>query len=119
MVNVLGAYIVLLAAASHGQSKPQCSVGRYGPSCQYQCHCARSAPCHKHDGSCRSGCEKGWFGPACQYESIGYKKMEESTMDWLMDQNDKTCKKESESPVYLALNTSIPLKWTRIVVSRP
>ncbi|KAK3786162.1 hypothetical protein RRG08_038354 [Elysia crispata] len=67
MVNVLGAYIFLLAAASHGQSKPQCSVGWYGPNCQYQCHCAGSAPCDKHDGSCRSGCEKGWFGPACQY----------------------------------------------------
>ena len=52
-------------------------------------------------------------------EPIGYRNVGEFTLDWLMDQNDKTCNKESEPPVYLALNASIPLKWTRIVVSTP
>ncbi|KAK3801336.1 hypothetical protein RRG08_049102 [Elysia crispata] len=68
IVKVLGGYLLFLAVATHGQSKSQCSVGWYGPNCKYQCHCAGSAPCDKHDGSCSSGCHQDWFGPACQYE---------------------------------------------------
>ncbi|KAK3776776.1 hypothetical protein RRG08_056425 [Elysia crispata] len=44
--------------------------GWFGPNCQYQCHCAGSAPCDKHDGSCSSGCHQDWFGPACQYAHL-------------------------------------------------
>ncbi|KAK3731621.1 hypothetical protein RRG08_058030 [Elysia crispata] len=114
MVNVLGAYLLLLAVASHVQSK--C---RYGPSCQYQCHCAGSAPCNEHDGSCSSGCEQGWFGAACQYGSIGFTVLENSALDWLTDQNDTTCNDDKETPVYLTLKKPIPLGWSRIVVSSP
>ncbi|KAK3781802.1 hypothetical protein RRG08_026984 [Elysia crispata] len=119
MVNVLGAYLLLLAVASHVQSKSQCHVGRYGPSCQYQCHCAGSAPCDRHDGSCSSGCEKGWFGAACQYGSIGFTVLENSALDWLTDQNDTTCNDVKETPVFLTLKKPISLGWSRIVVSSP
>ncbi|KAK3775750.1 hypothetical protein RRG08_065509 [Elysia crispata] len=97
----------------------QCSVGWYGPTCQYQCHCAGSAPCYKHDGSCSSGCEIGWFGSACQYESIGFTVLGNSKLDWLTDQNDTTCNDDKETPVYLALKPPIPLGWSRIVVDSP
>ncbi|KAK3739298.1 hypothetical protein RRG08_016698, partial [Elysia crispata] len=97
----------------------QCSVGRYGPDCQYQCHCAGSDPCDKDNGSCSSGCHQDWFGPACQYESIGFKVLENSALDWLTDQNDTTCNDDKETPVYLTLKSPIPLGWSRIVVSSP
>ncbi|KAK3742360.1 hypothetical protein RRG08_057946 [Elysia crispata] len=119
MVNVLGVCLLLLAAASHGQSTSHCSVGWFGPNCQYQCHCAGSAPCDKVDGSCSSGCHLGWFGPACQYEFIGFTVLGNSALDWLTDQNDTTCNTDQETPVYFKLKTPIPLKWIRIVVSRP
>ena len=44
-----------------------CTNGWFGPNCQYQCHCAESGTCDKHDGFCSSGCHQDWFGPACQY----------------------------------------------------
>ncbi|GFR67787.1 hypothetical protein ElyMa_000259000 [Elysia marginata] len=46
--------------------------GWFGTNCQYQCHCADSAPCDKVDGSCSSGCHSDWFGPACQYGKTEY-----------------------------------------------
>ncbi|KAK3796205.1 hypothetical protein RRG08_000323 [Elysia crispata] len=49
---------------------PCISDGWFGPDCQYECHCARSAPCDKVDGSCSSGCHQDWFGPACQYVNL-------------------------------------------------
>ncbi|KAK3735020.1 hypothetical protein RRG08_051775 [Elysia crispata] len=114
MVNVLGAYLLLLAVPLHGQYKRW-----YGPTCQYQCHCAGSAPCKKNDGSCSSGCQIGWFGSACQYESIGFTVLGNSTLDWLTDQNDTTCNNDKETTVYLALKEPIPLGWSRIVVNSP
>ncbi|KAK3790223.1 hypothetical protein RRG08_051507 [Elysia crispata] len=91
----------------------------YGPSCKYQCHCAGSASCDEHDGSCSSGCEQGWFGAACQYGSIGFTVLENSTLDWLTDQDDTTCNDNKETHFYLTLKTPVPLKWSRIVVNSP
>ncbi|KAK3757808.1 hypothetical protein RRG08_036697 [Elysia crispata] len=95
------------------------SISWYGPNCKYQCHCAGSAPCDRHDGSCSSGCEQGWFGAACQYGSIGFTLLGKSTQDWLTDQNDTTCNDDEETPVFLTLKSPIPLKWSRVVVSSP
>ncbi|KAK3756438.1 hypothetical protein RRG08_029107, partial [Elysia crispata] len=86
--------------------------GWFGLNCQYQCHCAGSAPCDKHDGSCSSGCHQDWFGPACQYDRMSY-----SGPGWLTDSDDTTCNTGNTQPVTVILDTPIPLKWVRVVVS--
>ncbi|KAK3762635.1 hypothetical protein RRG08_006857 [Elysia crispata] len=67
--RVITVLVVTLAVISLYACTAQtpCTNGWFGPNCQYQCHCAGSAPCDKHDGSCSSGCHQDWFGPACQY----------------------------------------------------
>ncbi|XP_060083634.1 receptor-type tyrosine-protein phosphatase kappa-like [Ylistrum balloti] len=48
--------------------KEACEVGRYGPNCLYECHCADiTSDCNQKTGKCTSGCHPGWIGePGCQ-----------------------------------------------------
>ncbi|RUS92205.1 hypothetical protein EGW08_000058 [Elysia chlorotica] len=65
------AALAALAPNSGCRAQTDCTTnGWFGPDCQYQCHCAGSAPCDKVDGSCSSGCHNDWFGPACQYRNL-------------------------------------------------
>ncbi|KAK3773746.1 hypothetical protein RRG08_056565 [Elysia crispata] len=90
--------------------------GWFGPDCQYQCHCARSAPCDKHDGSCSSGCHQDWFGPACQYARMGFTVNGHFNSRWLTDNKDTTCNRDHLWSVTVTLDTPIPLIWLRVVV---
>ncbi|KAK3742964.1 hypothetical protein RRG08_005397, partial [Elysia crispata] len=97
---------------------PCTTDGWFGPDCQYQCHCAGSAPCDKHDGSCSSGCHQDWFGPACQYASMAFKSYDRYLNDltWLTDRNDTTCNERKLWTVYISPVTSIPISWVRVVL---
>ncbi|KAK3759692.1 hypothetical protein RRG08_051465 [Elysia crispata] len=112
--NSITALVVIATLALHSgcQAQTPCTTnGWFGPNCQYQCHCAGSAPCDKHDGSCSSGCHQDWFGPACQYGRLGY-----SGPGWLTDSDDTTCNTGNTQPVTVTLDTAIPLTWVRVVV---
>ncbi|KAK3776988.1 hypothetical protein RRG08_059706 [Elysia crispata] len=77
------------------QAQTPCpTYGWFGPNCQYQCHCAGSAPCDKHD--------YGWVLPS----------LETST-----DNKDTACSRENLGSVTVTLHTPIPLTWLRVVVS--
>ncbi|KAK3782901.1 hypothetical protein RRG08_057956, partial [Elysia crispata] len=109
-----------LAAFSLSVSAGQTSCttnGWFGPNCQYQCHCARSAPCDKHDGSCSSGCHRDWFGPACQYARMGFTVNGNFNSSWLTDNKDTTCNRGTLRSVTVTLDTPIPLTWLRVVIS--
>ncbi|KAK3797410.1 hypothetical protein RRG08_055606, partial [Elysia crispata] len=93
-----------------------CYHGWFGPDCQYQCHCAGSAPCDKHDGSCSSGCHQDWFGPACQYARMGFTVNGTFSSSWLTDNKDNL-NRENLRSVTVTLDTPIPLTWLRVVVS--
>ncbi|KAK3767459.1 hypothetical protein RRG08_032134 [Elysia crispata] len=62
-------FVTLTVGSLHGLTAqtPCITDGWFGSSYQYQCHCAGSAPCDTHDGTCSSGCHQDWFEPACQY----------------------------------------------------
>ncbi|KAK3792546.1 hypothetical protein RRG08_011997 [Elysia crispata] len=92
----------------------RCRYGWFGLNCQYQCHCAGSAPCDKHDGSCSSGCHQDWFGPACQYSSVRGTAL--SGEGWLLDNDDTTCNTRMSRSVKVTLDTPIPLTWVRVVL---
>ncbi|KAK3772218.1 hypothetical protein RRG08_064667, partial [Elysia crispata] len=96
---------------------PCTNDGWFGPNCQYQCHCAGSAPCDKHDGSCSSGCHQDWFGPACQYARMSFTTS--GGESWLTDSDDTTCNTGNNQSVTVTLDTAIPLTWVRVVVSEP
>ncbi|KAK3760472.1 hypothetical protein RRG08_049104, partial [Elysia crispata] len=87
------------------QAQIPCTDGWFGPDCQYQCHCAGSAPCDKHDGSCSSGCHQDWFGPACQYARMNFTTS--GGESWLTDNDDTTCNTENTQSVSVTLDTSI------------
>ncbi|KAK3801329.1 hypothetical protein RRG08_049095 [Elysia crispata] len=96
------------------QAQIPCTDGWFGPDCQYQCHCARSAACDKHDGSCSSGCHQDWFRPACQYARMSFTPS--GGESWLTDNDDTTCNTGNTQSVSVTLDTSIPLTWVRVVV---
>ncbi|KAK3787777.1 hypothetical protein RRG08_010726 [Elysia crispata] len=96
-------------------AQTSCTNGWFGPDCQYQCHCARSAQCDKHDGSCSSGCHQDWFGPACQYARMGFTVNGHFNSSWLTDNKDTTCNRENLRSVTVTLDTPIPLTWLRVV----
>ncbi|KAK3715488.1 hypothetical protein RRG08_051461 [Elysia crispata] len=112
--NSITALVVIATLVLHGgcQAQTPCTDGWFGPNCQYQCHCAGSAPCDKHDGSCSSGCHQDWFGPACQYDRMRY-----SGPGWLTDSDDTTCNTGNTQSVTVTLDTAIPLTWVRVVVT--
>ncbi|KAK3757298.1 hypothetical protein RRG08_065093, partial [Elysia crispata] len=93
--------VIAFSLTIYGDQTSCTTDGWFGPDCQYQCHCAGSAPCDKHDGSCSSGCHQDWFGPACQYGgSIPF------SLNIL-----------NLRSVTVTLDTPIPLTWLRVVVS--
>ncbi|KAK3783666.1 hypothetical protein RRG08_059854 [Elysia crispata] len=97
-------------------ARTQCEDGWFGPDCQYQCHCAGSAPCNKHDGSCSSGCHQDWFGPACQYASVAFNvTFRQKNVSWLADKDDMTC--NNGKTIRLRIKTQVPihLSWIRAV----
>ncbi|KAK3785975.1 hypothetical protein RRG08_064111 [Elysia crispata] len=96
---------------------PCTSDGWFGANCEYQCHCAGSAPCDKHDGSCSSGCHQDWFGPACQYARMGFTVNGNFNSGWLTDNKDTTCNRGTLRSVTVTLDTPIPLTWLRVVIS--
>ncbi|KAK3756691.1 hypothetical protein RRG08_057955, partial [Elysia crispata] len=112
-------------AAVNQTGQTHCTTdGWFGPDCQYQCHCAGSAPCDKHDGSCSSGCHRAWFGPACQYDvdtstlaRMGFTVNGNFNPRWLTDNKDTTCNRGTLRSVTVTLDTPIPLTWLRVVVS--
>ncbi|KAK3748456.1 hypothetical protein RRG08_025541 [Elysia crispata] len=97
-----------------------CLYGWFGPNCQYLCHCAGSAPCDKHDGSCSSGCHQDWFGPACQYgETLTGSSVRGTALSgegWPLDNDDTTCNTRMSRSVTVTLDTPIPLTWVRVVL---
>ncbi|KAK3739089.1 hypothetical protein RRG08_064534 [Elysia crispata] len=101
-------------AVSIDRAQTPCTDGWFGPDCQYQCHCAGSAPCDKHDGSCSSGCHQDWFGPACQYARMSFTTS--GGESWLTDNDDTTCNTGNTQSVTVTLDTPIPLTWVRVVV---
>ncbi|CAC5359746.1 unnamed protein product [Mytilus coruscus] len=51
-----------------------CSSGRFGNNCEYECHCAdQSEACEITNGKCSSGCAQGWNGFNCQTHGIADK----------------------------------------------
>ncbi|KAK3775567.1 hypothetical protein RRG08_063665 [Elysia crispata] len=112
--NSITVLVVIATLALHSgcQAQTPCTDGWFGPNCQYQCHCAGSAPCDKLDGFCSSGCQQNWFGPACQYDRMVY-----SGPEWLTDSDDTTCNTGNTQPVTVTLDTAIPLTWVRVVVT--
>ncbi|GFR88254.1 multiple epidermal growth factor-like domains 10 [Elysia marginata] len=98
---------------------PCTTSGWFGLNCQYKCHCARSAPCDKVDGTCSSGCHPDWFGPRCQYALMKFTVHDSSRSggDWLTDQRDETCNSGTITSVMMTLDTPIPLTWIRLVVN--
>ncbi|KAK3731142.1 hypothetical protein RRG08_055853 [Elysia crispata] len=123
LFDVLGLKLLVLThtvtvfSTSVSSGQTSCSKDWFGPTCQYQCHCAGSAPCDKHDGSCSSGCHQDWFGPACQYARMGFTVNGNFNSSWLTDNNDTTCNRENLRSVTVTLDTAIPLTWLRVVVS--
>ncbi|RUS78976.1 hypothetical protein EGW08_013278 [Elysia chlorotica] len=114
--NVLFNLIFLLMGISQNSCQAEtCSSGWFGPACQYQCHCAGSAPCDKVDGSCSSGCHHDWFGPACQYALVSVRS--EPWDAWLTDSDDATCSSGKSTSVTVTLDTPVPLSWLRLVVN--
>ncbi|KAK3766443.1 hypothetical protein RRG08_000526, partial [Elysia crispata] len=112
----LTVFIVAAFSLSVYPAQTSCTTnGWFGPNCQYQCHCAGSAPCDKHDGSCSSGCHQDWFGPACQYARMGFTVTENFNSSWLTDHKDTTCNRENLRSVTVTLDTPIPLTWLRVV----
>ncbi|KAK3741215.1 hypothetical protein RRG08_000544 [Elysia crispata] len=109
--------VMIFSLSIYGAQTPCTTDGWFGPDCQYQCHCAGSAPCDKHDGSCSSGCHQDWFGPACQYARMGFTVTGNFNSSWLTDNKDTTCNRENLRSVTVTLDTPIPLTWLRVVVS--
>ncbi|KAK3776996.1 hypothetical protein RRG08_001155 [Elysia crispata] len=113
-----GSLILFICLFGISQAETSCTTnGWFGPNCQYQCHCAGSAPCDKHDGSCSSGCHQDWFGPACQYARLSFTTS--GGESWLTDNDDTTCNIGNTQSITVTLDTSIPLTWIRVVVSEP
>ncbi|KAK7484734.1 hypothetical protein BaRGS_00024019, partial [Batillaria attramentaria] len=47
--------------------------GRFGPGCEYQCHCRNVSACDQTYGYCENGgCESRFAGAACQYTDLAY-----------------------------------------------
>ncbi|KAK3795281.1 hypothetical protein RRG08_055843 [Elysia crispata] len=113
-IRVLAVTLTIISLYVCTAETPCTANGWFGPNCQYQCHCAGSAPCDKHDGSCSSGCHQDWFGPACQYARMSFTTS--GGESWLTDNDDTTCNTGNTQSVTVTLNTSIPLTWVRVVV---
>ncbi|KAK3801327.1 hypothetical protein RRG08_049093, partial [Elysia crispata] len=109
--------ILTVESSSLSSARTPCEDGWFGSKCQYQCHCAGSAPCDKQDGSCSSGCQRGWFGPACQYASMPFMAYynQGSEVRWLTDKNDATCNKWRRYNLKVTLMTPTVISWVRIV----
>ncbi|KAK3793942.1 hypothetical protein RRG08_028089 [Elysia crispata] len=113
------AFLILkVESSSLSSARTPCEDGWFGSKCQYQCHCAESAPCDKQDGSCSSGCQRGWFGPACQYASMAFMAYDNqgSEVTWLTDKDDATCNNGRISNLKVTLRTPTVISWVRIVV---
>ncbi|KAK3592250.1 hypothetical protein CHS0354_027124, partial [Potamilus streckersoni] len=66
-----------------------CSKGphdllRFGPLCEYLCHCGASQ-CDRKTGECLQNveCDAGWMGSGCQYVNIAYGAT--ATSNYLLD----------------------------------
>ncbi|KAK3763467.1 hypothetical protein RRG08_056935 [Elysia crispata] len=114
VITVLVVTLAVISLYACTAQTPCPTNGWFGPNCQYQCHCAGSAPCDKHDGSCSSGCHQDWFGPACQYARMSFTTS--GGESWLTDSDDTTCNTGNTQFVTVTLDTSIPLTWVRVVV---
>ncbi|KAK3699507.1 hypothetical protein RRG08_059845 [Elysia crispata] len=110
--------ILKVESSSLSSARTPCEDGWFGSSCQYQCHCAGSGTCDKHDGSCSSGCQQGWFGPACQYASMAFMAYDNQGREvrWLTDKNDASCNNGWRSTLKVTLRTPTIISWVRIVV---
>ncbi|KAK3782006.1 hypothetical protein RRG08_038556, partial [Elysia crispata] len=116
-VTLTALTVIVFSRTIYGGQTPCTTKGWFGPNCQYQCHCAWSAPCDKHDGYCSSGCHRDWFGPACQYARMGMRLNGNSKPRWLTDNKDTTCITGTHRSVTVTLDTPIPLTWLRVVLS--
>ncbi|KAK3763092.1 hypothetical protein RRG08_005855 [Elysia crispata] len=116
-VTLTALTVIAFSLTIYGDQTPCTTNGWFGPNCQYQCHCAGSAPCDKHDGSCSSGCHQDWFGPACQYARMVFTVNGNINPRWLTDNKDTTCNRGNLRSVTVTLDTPIPLTWLRVVVS--
>lgn len=45
----------------------ECSTGRFGPDCVYNCsgHCMDDVTCNRTTGRCDTGCKAGYTGELC------------------------------------------------------
>lgn len=44
-----------------------CSIGKFGPNCEYDCHCNVGAVCLRNSGHCSdNSCDPSWYGAGCQ-----------------------------------------------------
>ncbi|KAK3757391.1 hypothetical protein RRG08_050093 [Elysia crispata] len=114
-VTLTALAVIVFSRTIYGDQTSCTTNGWFGPNCQYQCHCAGSAPCDKHDGSCNSGCHRDWFGPACQYARMNFTVNGNFNSSWLTDDKDTTCNRENLLSVIVTLDTPIPLTWLRVV----
>ncbi|XP_071117598.1 multiple epidermal growth factor-like domains protein 10 isoform X1 [Haliotis cracherodii] len=55
-----------------------CTPGKYGNRCSYQCHCPL-VNCNPTSGCEPAYCSEGWSGPTCQKENIAFKKTTSSS----------------------------------------
>ncbi|GFO07317.1 LPXTG-motif cell wall anchor domain protein [Plakobranchus ocellatus] len=95
-------------------------LGWFGDECHFRCHCAANSRCDQSDGTCSEGCSRGWFGPSCQYAAAKYKVInqgDDSSLNWLTDDDDNTCNPCDLSSIHVHLETSQQLTWIKIVVN--
>ncbi|GFN78769.1 receptor-type tyrosine-protein phosphatase kappa [Plakobranchus ocellatus] len=99
------------------QSQSQCEKGWFGERCQFMCHCLDHSKCDRRDGACSKGCDPQWFGPGCQYDKSEFSITggSGSGLNWLTDNNDRTCNDGKVESIIVTLETPQPLSWVRII----
>ncbi|KAH9489060.1 hypothetical protein Btru_059370 [Bulinus truncatus] len=109
-----------------GTFEAACTLGWFGPNCQYRCHCDTSGQCDVN-GQCSAKCAAGWFGLKCQYQDLATVSgvtltttPAVTTSTWLNDGDDVTCNgDQSLQSLKITWNTSYPFTWMRFKVKKP
>ncbi|KAK3594213.1 hypothetical protein CHS0354_027329 [Potamilus streckersoni] len=100
------------------------SLARFGPSCEYLCHCG-TFQCNRKTGACPNNgdCDGGWMGSGCQYFNIAYNTTvysnHLSNTATIVDGRRDTCSSETQGiiyPAYVMVSFEREVKITEVYI---
>ncbi|XP_060578563.1 multiple epidermal growth factor-like domains protein 10 isoform X2 [Ruditapes philippinarum] len=95
-VIILSAMCIHIQVTGETCANAHGDVKKFGPNCQYKCHCKNNNTCDEETGYCYNGCDVKWYGLGCQIRDLAetevarqlYVGFSNSSRHWAFFAND-------------------------------